>query len=75
MSRDEVTHYTIGVFLPQNPFSHINFAFSNVTFIQQLGSLSLVNTKMIKVTNKLRAEFEYLFIFSFRRRRENNVEN
>ena len=32
ISRDEATHYTIGVFLPQNPFSHINFAFSSVTF-------------------------------------------
>ena len=44
MSRDEATHYTIGVFLPQNPFSHINsMAFSSVTlilFIQQLGSLT-----------------------------------
>ena len=40
MSRDEATHYTIGVVLPQNPFSHINFAFFQVLlFIQQLGSL------------------------------------
>ena len=27
MSRDEATHYTIGVSLPQNPFSLINFVF------------------------------------------------
>ena len=33
MSRDEATHYTIRVFLPQNPFSYINFAFSSVTFL------------------------------------------
>ena len=32
MSRGEATHYTIGIFLPQSPFSHINFAFSRVTF-------------------------------------------
>ena len=25
MSKDEATHYTIGVSLPQNPFSHMNF--------------------------------------------------
>ena len=32
MSKDEATHCTIGVFLPQNPFSHINFAFFCVIF-------------------------------------------
>ena len=33
MSRDEATHCTIGDFLTQNPFSHINFAFFKCYFL------------------------------------------
>ena len=49
MSRDEATCYKIGVFLPQNPFSHKLCIFQVLLFIQQLGSLS-VNHHLINCT-------------------------
>ena len=50
MSRDEATHYTIGVFLPQNPLlPHKLCIFQALLFIQQLGSLINGNKNYIKI--------------------------